>query len=121
MYQLVRNGLAHTYMAKQVITVTKHYDGRHLSRLGQDEICVDALWLAEDLEIAYTKRVKPLASGSRRGLMQQQLDTIRKQYLKDAKDLSHVIANIPIRKWTAGEHVTQINSPSANASYSTKS
>src|SRR5262245_56543107 len=62
-YDLVRNGIGHMFVAKPGITVTK--EGNHAQHLVSDDVhgfLVDALVLVEDLKRAYASRVMPLLS-----------------------------------------------------------
>jgi hypothetical protein len=64
MYKFVRHGVAHSFMTKPMIRVTKHRDGAHLCRTSDDILFVDALTLADDFETAYRQQLRPKIAGN---------------------------------------------------------
>ncbi|MBI2845795.1 MAG: hypothetical protein HYX86_04535 [Chloroflexi bacterium] len=92
-YQLVRHGLAHTFVAKHGIIVTKGAPSRHMQVDMQNNILIiDATRLYQDLERSYNLHVKPLVFGqnknqSVRNAMQQRLDEMITDYENDSKRL----------------------------------
>ena len=66
MYHFIRHGLAHSYMTKPMVRITKDHDRGHLTRTAGDIISVDALTLADDFDRAYRQGLRPKIVGELR-------------------------------------------------------
>jgi hypothetical protein len=62
-YEFIRHGLAHSFITKPMVVVTKNQDPRHLHRRNDHVLCIDAVTLADDLRTAYFDRLKPKIAG----------------------------------------------------------
>lgn len=116
MYQLVRNGLAHTYMTKPGFVVTKGYDGRHLSKTSGDEeiIVIDALTLAEDFELAYTQRVKlKMAESAFKNQMAIRYGEFRGAYRDDHGKWQWDVARVPIGRSSGRMNLGDVRAPNS--------
>lgn len=120
-YQLVRHGLAHTYMTKPVIEVTKAYHGEHLCRTQRGSIILDALTLADELSEAYTQRLKPKIKGRFKDKMVTRFGEVRKRYHDDHVAEQTTFARVPLRAVQPPHRgsVWAPNSPGLPATYST--
>jgi hypothetical protein len=79
-YGLVRHGLAHSFMTKPLILVTKCWHGGHLTKPDAPyELLIDALWFADHFKVAYT-RVRAAMDTAMEERMQARLSEIRKDY-----------------------------------------
>ena len=111
-YTLIRNGLAHTFMAKPTIEVSKGYDGMHLRPPNPGvAMRLDALKLHEDLERAYFKGVKPAMPGGLRDRMNTRLGELRGDYLTQVEGLRGVLGSIQIQSTDSGVPGSGVNSP----------
>jgi hypothetical protein len=96
-YDWLRNGLAHHYMAKPTVVVTKCNHKWHLRRTTTGKnFYVDALTLAEDLERTYVRTVKPKITGAFKHQMATRFAEIRAAYSKDFTNKSQNFAKIPV-------------------------
>jgi hypothetical protein len=84
LYELVRNGLAHVYVAKGAIHVTKDRPALHLVRDTNGAMCIDAGQLVDDLERAYDQ-FKPTKTSPRWSDIAARLDEMEKAYLSQAQ------------------------------------
>ena len=88
--KLVRHGLAHQFVTKPGIAVTKNHQRLHLSRFSSptagDGLFIDAVRFYKDLERSYNKLVKPVITNNRpfKSVMQQRLDEIEAVYSKES-------------------------------------
>ena len=119
-YQFVRNGLAHAFVTKPMIVVTKGHHGAHLCRMQDDSICVDALDLADELRAAYDGRVKPRMQQAE---FREQVETRFQEFRDSFRGIHRArqdwFAKVLQRyAVTAGDALAP-NSPSVNAAYST--
>jgi hypothetical protein len=121
-YELVRNGLAHTCITKPMVVVTKSHDGAHLCRTADGSIVVDALTLADELVAAYEERVKPrLLESAFRDKMEGRFRELRREYQKEYADKKTAIDLIPLvaETWRPSSPPLIPNSPSVPTVYST--
>jgi hypothetical protein len=112
-------------MTKPMVIVTKHRDAGHLTRRDDDVLCVDALTLADDLEVAYFERLKPKINGDFKSRMETRFREFREAYWQDREKKKNLLEKIPLRS-TDFERVNQstrvdarVNSPARPAHYST--
>jgi hypothetical protein len=85
-YEMVRHGLAHSYLAKPMIRVTKHKDPNHLCRVNDSVLVLDALTLADDFEKAYADGLRPKIEGEFKANMEQRFQEFREAYWQDHVD-----------------------------------
>ena len=123
MYDFIRHGLAHLFMTKPMIRVTKYRDPGHLHRSPKsDVICVDALILADEFAEAYWSRLRPNVTGSLRANMEARFTEIRQAHWQERQEKMHEVAKVPLRIAAfddAALRPTKINSPSVPPLYST--
>lgn len=93
-YTWIRHPLAHSFMTKPMIVVTKDGAGCSLFRL-DDRVVVDALSLAEDFAAAYTQRLKPNIVGELRRTMEARFGELRAEFWKDHAAKKHELAKVP--------------------------
>jgi hypothetical protein len=118
-YEFVRHGLAHSFMTKPKVVVTKHRDQNHLRRLQPgNELLVDALTLHDDLEAAYFQRLKPKIEGSFKAIMEERLQKFRAAYQHDHQTKRNLLAKAPMGVLIVEEQdaTTNTNSPSVQVS-----
>jgi len=81
---LIRNGVAHTFVAKGGIGIVKGKDGQpaaeHLATDGKTFLCIDAVRFYLDFNQTYNQRIKPLSTS-----MQANLDEMERLYQEDTK------------------------------------
>ncbi|MCL4534541.1 MAG: hypothetical protein M1370_05195 [Bacteroidetes bacterium] len=83
---LARNGLAHTFLTKPGIMVTKGDTARHLRIDAEGWLTIDAVRLCEDLQASYFADVKPrLVDPPKRTSMQARLDEMMQQYHRQSQ------------------------------------
>jgi hypothetical protein len=118
-YQLVRHGLAHVFLAKPGILATKdNVAARHLCKASDGSLVIDALVLNADLRRAYDEGVKPLLEIARTDIpncrtMQTRLDEMICEYTKQSGAYAQVLAAVdpaPTRNATP----IAVNSPTVN-------
>jgi hypothetical protein len=99
-YQLVRNGVAHTFVAKQGITITKFQPEHHLDiDTASGRLTIDATSLSKDFIKSYTKFVKPLLPDqSSRALMDRNFQIMINGYVKES---SSCFARLPSQQQSA--------------------
>lgn len=95
-YELVRHGLAHSFMTKPMVMVTKSNDDRHLHKSPDNVIYVDALTLATELRTAYEQRMRPRMIGDFRTQMEMRFEHFREQFWQDYEDLKGEISKVPL-------------------------
>lgn len=115
-YQSIRHGLAHSFMTKPMIRVTKHADARsHLTMASNDVLCVDANVLAIDFEKAYLDRLRPAITGQFRVNMETRLREFLEAYWQEFLAKEDQLAKVP-RGFEQGIQFenasTQVDSPS---------
>jgi hypothetical protein len=134
-YQMVRHGLAHAFLAKPMIRVTKHRDPNHLRRVKDGEVLIlDALTLADDFATAYGQRLRPRIVGEVRATMETRFNELREAYWRDHIQLKSEFDKAPLGTETSvGESSathensarpvvllngrTRVNSPSISRRY----
>ena len=84
-YKLARNGLAHTFVTKIGILVTKDSNQHLKLDLNERILILDVNQLYSDLKTAYTRQVKPLLESEKSVLMQRQLDALIDYYEAQSK------------------------------------
>jgi hypothetical protein len=119
MYDFIRHGLAHAFMTKPMVRVTKHRDSAHLCRTCDHVLCVDALTLADDFEIAYQQRLRPIVVREFKDNMERRFHELRTAYWQERESKIHHIAKVPVQSSIGSNVTTRINSPSLPAVYST--
>ncbi|MGE3512857.1 MAG: hypothetical protein AB7N65_28680 [Vicinamibacterales bacterium] len=127
MYQFVRHGLAHSFMTKPMVIVTKHRDGRHLTQDRAGAVWIDALNLAEELEYAYRERLRPKVTGEFKVKMEARFKTIRDAFWAESHQKQHLRDKVPLGassflgtvRFEHTNESTRVNSPAVKASYST--
>ncbi len=115
-YDLVRQGFAHTYLTKPIVEVTKGDMARHLTRTAEGAIVVDAQALASDLEAAYFRQLKPNMNGALLDRMRQRFDELRGKYQEEHTKKLQSVGLVPLGP---GTYKTWPNSPSPFQGYST--
>lgn len=123
-YQFVRNGIAHSFITKPMVVVTKHRDENHLTQDGDGVVRVDALHLADELEHAYRERLRPTITGAFKVEMEKRFRMIREASWAEFLAKKSLREKFPIGAAVAVEvsnQSTRVNSPSVNAFYSTRS
>ena len=121
-YNLIRHPLAHCFMTKPMIQVTKHHDPGHLCRTQDDVVIVDALTFADDLIAVYERRLKPQLTGAFKANMEARFREFREAYWQDHEAKKGERDKVPARPLTPiGVGVDfRINSPALPTSvYST--
>ena len=94
-YQLVRNGLAHTYTPKPAFIVTKEHNGRHMSWYNEF-FWIDALTFADELIESYSQRVKPqLSAPSFKKRMDVRYTELRRKYREDYEKMKSILNKVP--------------------------
>jgi hypothetical protein len=96
-YDMVRHGLAHSFLAKPMVRVTKHRDSLHLSRTSSDVFVLDALTFADEFETAYHQRLRPEISGEFKANMEQRFLEFQQANWQDRVDFGHEFAKVPRR------------------------
>jgi hypothetical protein len=119
--KLVRHGLAHAFVPKPLILVTKNKGSRnHLSCDAEGVLTVDCLMLAEDFRAAYEHFVKPKLQTAERGSLQKQLLLIQTEGTEQAEEQVAVrIGSLPLTDPTEAQYfvpsgqvsITSVNSP----------
>ncbi len=97
-YNLVRHGLAHTFLTKPgiIVSTQRHGTKNHLSRLADGSLQIDACALADDFMRAFKDRVMPMLSVlARRDAMQGQLERFQRAYTTDSERLSQAFERLP--------------------------
>jgi len=99
-YQLVRHGLAHTFVVKGNINVVKNNIKCHLVKDADGGIYIDAVQLAVDLEEAY-KKFKTLLNLTEGPVnattIKSRLNEIEKEYVgQSEKHMDNLISILPI-------------------------
>lgn len=93
MYSLSRHGLAHMYLTKPGVYVTKGQPSSHLQYdTRSKQIIVDAIKFYADFKRSYLQGVKPVVVGragkaAMKRTMQDRLDEIAKEYTLDSERL----------------------------------
>jgi len=95
-YQMVRNGLAHTYMTKPKFVVTRGHRGDHFTQTPDGQIVIDALALHDELVSAYKQRVKPLLAGAGRSVIETRFKEMRAWHAAEYVRFSSVFATVPM-------------------------
>ncbi len=121
-YELVRHGLAHQFLAKPSVCVYKVVDNpHHLKRDRHGDLILDAQVLAADLERAYYEILKPMVVTDRARLDKNLQEMIR-QYEEQAREHRATIAAVPmftgLTSGPTGSPFAVANSPSLGASHS---
>lgn len=90
-YKLVRHGLAHAFVTKPLILVTKNKGTKdHLCRDAADVLTIDCLALADDFRTGYKRFVVPqLRTVQGHSGLQRQLDLMHTRHTDDSD--SHVL------------------------------
>ena len=113
-YAFVRHGLAHAFMTKPMIRVTKHHDPTHLCKDAEGILCLDALTFAEEFVASYRQRLRPQIVGDLKATMERRFAEMRAAYWQDRDDKKHEPDKVPLaRTWDGATVATQVNSPSA--------
>ena len=97
-YKLVRHGLAHAFVTKPLILVTKNKGTKnHLCRDAAGVLTIDCLALADDFRAAYNERfvIPQVQTAHGRSALQRQLDLMHTRHTEDSE--SHVtrIGSVP--------------------------
>ena len=83
-YQLIRHGIAHSFITKGNIGVLRHDPAVHLTRDANGQFVVDAVQLAIDLQNAYTAFVRPVLTDPTRSVekasMEQRLTEMESDF-----------------------------------------
>jgi hypothetical protein len=120
MYQFVRDGLAHTYMTKPRIEVTKAYHGQHLCRTSDESIIVDALSLTEEVRVAY-QRIKTMMDDTLRATMTARFGELRAAYHVEYENQRKAITAVPLRAFTTRSPAALApTSPGVSVTWSTR-
>jgi hypothetical protein len=97
--RLVREGIAHVFVAKPSITITKNgVPEHHLVRDHENCLLVDCLVLFHDLKTAFQAKVKPmLATAHGTQLLQNRLDHLGRSFVTDSllPDLRRPVDLVP--------------------------
>lgn len=103
-YKVVRHGLAHAFVTKPMILVTKNKGTKnHLCRDTSGVLTIDCLALADDFRSAYERLVIPkLQTISERAALQQQLDLMHTQQSKESDAQAILIGSAPVGDPTEG-------------------
>jgi hypothetical protein len=119
--KLVRHGLAHAFVPKPLILVTKNKGTKnHLSCDAEGVLIVDCLTLAEDFRTAYEQFVKPKIQTGERSWLQKQLVLIQTEGTEQAEEeVALRIGNLPRTDPTEAQYfipsgqvsITSVNSP----------
>jgi hypothetical protein len=110
-YELVRHGLAHAFVTKPMILVTKNKGTKNHLRQNAGVLTVDCLALADDFRAAYERFVRPqLLAPAQRAALQNQLKLILERGTKDSDEHVIRICSAP----TSGPTEAQFFIPSAN-------
>ncbi len=100
---LIRNGLAHTFLTKHGIVVTKGTNRKIIVNATQKELHVDASVFCQELVDSYTRYVRPIVDGTATGAattperMQMKLDSVEAEYAKKSKNLFDTLAKTKAR------------------------
>jgi hypothetical protein len=98
-YDLVRNGIVHTYTTKPTFVVTKGHDGRHMCWGRTDDgpaFWIDALTFAEESIESYDQRVKPrLKDAAFKGQMEKRYKNLRDVYRHNYEDMKSQLKQAP--------------------------
>jgi len=104
-YQLIRHGIAHTFLLKGDVGVVRKQPSLHFTRDGQGMLLIDAVQLARDFVESYEKRVKPLlsagASPGPRSNMEQRLLEMEADFKDQATKHGVSFLNAPMMSATA--------------------
>ena len=96
-YQMVRHGLAHAFLTKPMIRVTKHRDPNHLHRVkGGAVLILDALTLADDFATAYRQRLRPQITGDLKSRMETRFQEFLETYWQDHVDWKGEFEKAPV-------------------------
>jgi len=100
-YELARHGIAHTFLMKGDITITKNSTDPHLVKDGTT-VYINSFQLAVDLKFAYDIKFLNLVretTGDVNGTtIQQRLDEMEKTYISQSgKTMGDLLANLPAR------------------------
>jgi hypothetical protein len=91
MYNLIRHGVAHTFVAKHGIIIHKFSGQPLLINTDKEEVYIDPNVFYKEFKETYNKMIKIIikndteVSGAKRNLMQSRLDRIEKDYSNDSK------------------------------------
>jgi hypothetical protein len=93
-YKLVRHGLAHAFVTKPLILVTKNKGTKnHLCRDAAGVLTIDCLALADDFRTAYERFVIPqVRTAQGHSVLQRQLDLMHRRDTEDSDN--HVISRV---------------------------
>ncbi|TAK33904.1 MAG: hypothetical protein EPO21_11290 [Chloroflexota bacterium] len=101
---LLRNGLAHTFLAKPGIEVRKFQPASHM-KSGASRLIIDATKFAEDFKQSYWKSIRPIVSGKQAIInghtisfqsMQERLNELAAAYTKEAEtSFEELMGKIP--------------------------
>jgi len=98
-YDLVRNGIAHTYTTKPSFVVTKGHEGRHMCWSPTDDgkaFWIDALTFAEELIESYDQRVKPqLTDAAFKDQMENRFENLRCLYRENYEEMKSQLKQAP--------------------------
>lgn len=119
-YNLLRHGIAHTFLAKSNLIVTKETPAEHLRRNGEGFLVVDAVQLYIDFKASYFAYVRPVLDNpvqdgglSTRANMQNRLNEMIADYQSDScEQFSRLPEGLPLEgTYTAGSLLTATHSP----------
>jgi hypothetical protein len=96
-YQLVRHGIAHTFLLKGRIGVLRKQPTLHYPRDAQGVLLIDAVQLGLDFVDSYESRFKPLsAQPPQHATMESRLNEMEAAYQRQAATHGLVLGNAPL-------------------------